>query len=220
MESSKDVSKWIAIVSAAVTVGLSIANAYWSHRISLVDQDLKIRETSLMEQQFQLDVGKGKLDRYAFVQRLLDGALSQDAGQRTITVNLITLTLGSEEAAQLFAGLRASENETVREVAAAGTELVNQRFRIFLHLGKHDASGIQPLDPVKDALNKAGFEIRGSDNELDRHGPGIDYFNDTDRAGAERVATILNGLRGPKDKPFIVRRQSTKNAQGTLGVWY
>ncbi|WP_020587766.1 hypothetical protein [Desulfobacter curvatus] len=47
--------KWLAMISAILTIALTILNSYWSREISKVDQNLKIRESELKEQQLLLD---------------------------------------------------------------------------------------------------------------------------------------------------------------------
>ena len=59
--------KWLAIVSAIVTISLTVLNSYWSREINKVDQDLKLREAELKEMQLELDAGKEKLARYSFL---------------------------------------------------------------------------------------------------------------------------------------------------------
>lgn len=118
--------KWLALFSAFVTILLTILNSYWSQEISKVDQNLKMREAELKEQQLQLDAGKDKLARYAFVHDLFDGVLNQDQAQKTLTVNLITLALTEKEAQQLFSGLQASENQQARDVGTLGRDIILQ----------------------------------------------------------------------------------------------
>jgi len=201
-----------------------VANAYWSHNISAVEQGLKKREADLKDQQFLLlrsqEMGKAQLDRYTFVQKLLEGALKEEPSQRTINVNLIKLALGNDEAALLFAGLDLSSDPQLKAVAVDGGRLVNTQFRIFLHLGRHDGSRPQDSKPVIAALTNSGFQIKGQDNQADEFGPGVDYFFDSDKAAAVRAAATLNDLIGSSPKPFVARRQSAKNAEGALGVWF
>lgn len=116
--------KWLALVSAAVTISLTVLNSYWSREINKVDQNLKIRESELKEQQLLLDAGKEKLARYAFVYNLFDGVLNQDQAQKTLTINLITLALTEKEAEQLFSGLQASSNQQARDVGTLGSDVI------------------------------------------------------------------------------------------------
>lgn len=118
------IGKWLAILSAIVTITLTVLNAYWSREINRVDQDLKVREADLKEFQLKLDAGKEKLARYTFVHKLFDGVLNQDQAQKTLTVNLISLALTENEAEQLFAGLQASDNPQARDVGTLGSDLV------------------------------------------------------------------------------------------------
>jgi hypothetical protein len=108
--------KWVAIASAAVTIFLTVGNYFTSQRITAVEQDLKQKQELLEE-------SKDRLARYAFVQSLFGGVLNPDPAQKTLTVNLITLTLNEDEAKRFFAGLESSHSAATREIGTLGTDL-------------------------------------------------------------------------------------------------
>lgn len=118
------IGKWLAVTSTMITVGLTALNAYWSHQVSKVETDLKLKAAELEQQRLELDAGKERLARYTFVQNLLSGVLTQDSAQKNLTINLITLALTEKEAQQLFAGLQASDNKATRDVGALGNDIV------------------------------------------------------------------------------------------------
>jgi len=219
--------KWLAVLSAILTIALSVVNGYWTHEINDFDQRLKA-------QQQNLDEAKERLQRYTFVEQLLHASLTAQDDERAINVNLIKLALTNDEAARLFAGLdtengpglstsiRPAEEVGLKAVAQAGTRLVSKGLRIFVHLGKHDGSGTQELARVSEALAAAGFPLSGFDKDTDQYGPGVDYFFDTDRPYAEKVAATLNTaltLKSP-EKVFVARYQAVGNKEGTLGIWF
>jgi hypothetical protein len=97
----------------------------------------------------------------------------------------------------------------------------NGRFRIFLHLGKSGSRSISSEADIKKTLSSMGFRVVGTDTKVHPE-PGVDYFYDSDKAGAEQVASMLNEIRDPNDKPVIVRNPQSANDHplGTLGVWF
>jgi len=93
----------------------------------------------------------------------------------------------------------------------------NRRFIVFIHAGGDPGGQAQR---VAVALGRAGFVVRRPDNERDRvGGPGIDYFNAQDAAGAARAARIVDATlsRSPPVQPRF--QSATKNPSGYLGVW-
>lgn len=119
-----NVTKWLAIISTVLTIGLTALNAYWSRQVSETETEIKLQAADLERQRLELDAGKEKLSRYTFVQNLLSGVLTQDATQKNLTINLINLALTEQEAQQLFAGLQASNDENTRNVGAIGSDVV------------------------------------------------------------------------------------------------
>jgi hypothetical protein len=119
-----NLGKWLAIVSATLTIALTALNAYWSQQVSKIDTEIKLKAADLERKRLELDAGKERLARYTFVQNLLSGVLTQDPAQKNLTVNLITLALTEKEAQQLFAGLQASDNQATRNVGTLGSDVV------------------------------------------------------------------------------------------------
>lgn len=128
MEESKSISgnitKWLAVISAGLTIGLTVLNGYWSNQVSIAETEVKKNAAELAEKRYELDEGKERIARYAFVQNLLSGVLTQNEAEKNLTVNLITLALTEKEAQKLFAGLQASNNNETKLVGSLGSELV------------------------------------------------------------------------------------------------
>jgi hypothetical protein len=116
--------RWLALVSALLTVVLTGLNAYWSREINRVDADLRVREAELKREQLALDEGKERMARYAFVHSLFDGVLNQNPAQKTLTINLVNLALTTDEAQKLFTGLEASNDAAARDVGTLGSDVV------------------------------------------------------------------------------------------------
>src|SRR5882672_4737089 len=91
--SSSSIAKWLAIISTALTILLTVVNALLTQKTNRLEEDLKARQleldSTLRARQLDLDVDKGKLARFTFVQTLFNGVLAQDPSQRTLTINLI-----------------------------------------------------------------------------------------------------------------------------------
>jgi hypothetical protein len=121
---SGNIGKWLAMVSAALTIGLTALNGYWSAKVSETESAIKKEAAELEKRRLQLDTDKERIARYTFVQTLLNGALAQDEAQKNLTVNLITLALSEDEAKQLFSGLQASNNDKTQLFGILGSEVL------------------------------------------------------------------------------------------------
>jgi predicted chitinase len=94
-----------------------------------------------------------------------------------------------------------------------------ERYKLYLHLGQ-TGRAVPSRDAIETMLVPLGFASAGTDLQSDQYGPGVDYFDPGDKEGAEAVAKALNTLLGPDQTPVKARRQSAKNAAGTLGIWF
>tara|TARA_R110002073_G_scaffold240878_2_gene402686 strand:- start:10437 stop:11174 length:738 start_codon:yes stop_codon:yes gene_type:complete len=128
MDESKSISgnvgKWLAVVSAALTIGLTAINGYWSAKVSETESEIKKEAAELQKRRLDLDSDKERIARYTFVQTLLKGVLTQDEAQKNLTVNLINLALNDDEAKQLFSGLQASSNNETQLIGSLGKEVL------------------------------------------------------------------------------------------------
>jgi predicted chitinase len=103
--------------------------------------------------------------------------------------------------------------EKIVGVADAG------RYKIFLHLGP-TGRAVPARAVIERTIVPLGFSAAGMDLQFDQYGPGVDYFNEGDKKGAEALAKALNMLLGPDQAQLKARRQSVSNPPGTLGVWF
>ena len=69
-------------------------------------------------------------------------------------------------------------------------------------------------------LSASGFVIFGKDNQVDKYGPGVDYFHAEDRSGAETICRILNELISDAKYKLKPRIQSADQPIGTIGIWF
>jgi hypothetical protein len=96
----------------------------------------------------------------------------------------------------------------------------NSRFRIFLHVGVAKGRPVPEVEAIKKALANDGYAVLGVDDKADTYGPGVDYFNDSDKQAAESIAGILTGLLPGNPGAIPVRKQSVQNRNGTIGIWF
>lgn len=143
--------KWLAIASAALTVVLTALNAYWSHEVSKLDNEIKLKAADLDRQRLELDSGKERLARYAFVQKLLSDVLVQNSTQKNLTVNLIMLALTEQEAQQLFAGLQSSDSHEIRRVGTLGSDVAAVASQV---LQMNDAVKVNRTGALQTLINK------------------------------------------------------------------
>ncbi len=208
----------LAIVSAILTISLTALNAYWSHSIERVDSDLKVREAALKEQQLQLDERRERLSRYSFVQGLLNGVLTQNAAQKTLTINLITLALTKQESEQLFAGLQSSADPQARNVGILGSDIVALTSLI---LQMNDAAKENRIGAV-DSLIK---HYRANSDAVDQaismlESPKLDTLSASGRINVlvflqntDASAWTPSAISRARDAITIIRRRS---AEGTV----
>ncbi|MDK4741298.1 hypothetical protein PH547_20630 [Rhizobium sp. CNPSo 3464] len=98
-----------------------------------------------------------------------------------------------------------------------GSLAENASYSVYIHTGKADPSDVEK---VKSALLRAGFQVKGVDNDLDREGTGIDYpLKGPDPSLAHRkaaaIASIVNGTINRK----VATRPQSLTPMSTFGVW-
>lgn len=146
---AKHLGSWISVVSAIVTIGLSIVTANMQGRISQAQLDLE-RQSAAFDQQMragaaELERTRERTSRYTFVNTLLPNVLDADADRRTLTINLIKLSLAPEEASALFTGLSQSSNETTRAVGAQGLDIIRRERNAASTAAEHERAGFVAL---------------------------------------------------------------------------
>ena len=104
---------------------------------------------------------------------------------------------------------------TVTGVQSGPTEKSLQRYVVFIHATKKDK---ELSDKVTQALREKTYNVKGADAQVSGGGAAVDYFREEDRAGAEAIALIVQGLRSDKEK-IPVRLQQVSNPSGYIGVW-
>lgn len=112
------IGSWVGVVSALITVGLTVVNAYWSNQI-------KDRQADLEEQRIELEQGRERLERFSFVESLLEDLVSDVEPARSLKINLVNLALTTSEAENLWQGLQVSEDETVSSIGTSGAQILD-----------------------------------------------------------------------------------------------
>jgi hypothetical protein len=118
----------------------------------------------------------------------------------------------------LFFGLAmplslASEAQKAEKPADPG------QYVLFIHAG-HASSGEYDdlVRKVTIALAKSGYVVRAPDQERKQDGPGVDFFDETNRPAAEHIASVVNEQKG-EGHDLKVRLQPVKRPQGYIDVW-
>ncbi|MGO7171383.1 hypothetical protein AB9F47_30485 [Rhizobium leguminosarum] len=93
----------------------------------------------------------------------------------------------------------------------------NAPFSIYIHAGKADPAEV---NKVKDSLVKAGFNVEGVDNDVDRAGTGVDYsLKGPDTSVALRKAAAISSIVYQSINRTIGTRAQSLTPLGTFGVW-
>jgi hypothetical protein len=228
-ERTKDVI--IPLVGTAFAFIASILSAglmfYIGHRSNLIDDQLnEIQKTQFAAEQAAKASQFDRESERQYVSLVYQELISQDEMRQKAALTLVTI-LEPDTGQKLIAWIRDSgllleENKAKSlEVEESLEKLkTNRRFVLYLHLGQVENRQVPARVDIERLLKSNGFINLRVDDEKDRYGPGVDYFHDTDRVGAEIVADILNTLLGADQKPIVPRKQSGRNPEGWLGIWF
>ncbi len=92
-------------------------------------------------------------------------------------------------------------------------------YTLFIHYGSKTPSN-QDVSTLVSNLKREGFLVRGADPKRDEvGGPGVDYFQDEDEAGATKIAELVNKWLPEGATKLKARRQRVRNPAGFIGVW-
>jgi len=113
-----------------------------------------------------------------------------------------------------------AKEESKKIETQLNSRIINSRFRLFIHLGQVNSRPVLERNLLIQKLESQGFQVVGFDNKSDKYGPGVDFFDEKDRKGAEKVVEIINTLLPPEATKLIVRRQNVMQREGVLGIWF
>src|SRR5262249_9182164 len=162
---------------------------------------------------FKLDLG----EQDPFFQRIYATARQVGWG-RTTTYGALGKELGAgSEAArdvgQAMAKWAPNSGVILAENKQQGQDVEKQliedsdRFPVYAHLGQSGNWPVPNRDAVINALSSAGYRLGATDELSDKYGPGVDYFHDQDKTGAERVAAAMKEFAPDGSKEIHARLQ-------------
>ena len=103
----------VGVLSALVTIGLTVWNARTANALRAI-------ELQHQTQQLALEEARDRVARYQFVKDLSTSIFTKDASQQLLAINLVQLTLTSDEAKVFFNGFRSSTDPGAREFGRIG----------------------------------------------------------------------------------------------------
>lgn len=120
----------VTLLSAVVTVALSIGNYFLKQGFDEADRQLKERQQQLEEQfkdrEQKLEESRERIARYGFVYTLLSTIEKGTSTQRTLAVNTARLALTSNEQETLFNGLLYSQNKALADAGRQGVAALSR----------------------------------------------------------------------------------------------
>jgi hypothetical protein len=95
---------------------------------------------------------------------------------------------------------------------------------LFIHQGAASDVGNPPnVSSLVKKLKEDGYVVRGTDDQRDVSGSGIDYFRQEDKDAAQVIANSVNKWLEDNGKRELAvvkpRRQDVRNPPGYIGVW-
>ncbi len=200
---------------------------YTAHRSNQIDHQLQQIQSAQFDAEQAAKTNQfNRESERQYVSLFYKEIISHDANRQKAALSLVKI-LEPQTGLKLITWARDSGvllQESREKTLAIEKDLKkleeNSRFLIYLHLGQVKNRNVPAQSNIEKALTSEGFRVVGSDNQKDVYGPGIDYFHDKDKEGAERVAAVLNGLLGLDKKRITVRKQSVTNREGVLGIWF
>ncbi len=119
------ITLWITILSGAVTLILTIYNAFTSNKIQQREEDLKTLQYQLQTKAQDMEQQKANVSRYEWVFSHFSDIENKDPRKRNFTTSLIRLALSKDEAEQLFNSLQNSGDTLLQTVGQNGISNIN-----------------------------------------------------------------------------------------------
>jgi hypothetical protein len=114
------ITLWITIFSGAVTLILTVVNAYTSNRIQQREEELKTLELQLKTRSQDVEQQKANVERFQWVFTHFKDLEDKNPRTRNFTTSLIRLALSKDEAEQLFNSLQNSGDTLLQAVGQNG----------------------------------------------------------------------------------------------------
>jgi hypothetical protein len=117
---SEHITLWVGVISAIVTISLTIWNAHTKSQIDQREADLKELEAALRARTINIEESKERVDRYKWVLSLFPDLNEADKKKNNFTISLLRLALTRDEAEQLFSSLQTSSDKELQSVGQRG----------------------------------------------------------------------------------------------------
>jgi hypothetical protein len=156
---SEKFTKWLGIVSSAITIILTIANVYLNNKIQQTEIELKKAQIAMQQKTQELEASKEKTGRYEFVNKLLPDILQKDKTRVILTTNLITLALTEDESKRLFSGFASSSNQEVQNIGKEGIETIKKQNTRYVDAATREKEGFDELINGNIAQSITAFEM-------------------------------------------------------------
>lgn len=189
-------------------------------KLAVIQQDQFAAEQSAKSGQFNRDSER------QYVALVYNDLLAKDAARQRAALSLLQV-LAPDTSLKLLAWANGSkiilpENQAESRKIEGRLETLqaNGRFRLFVHIGQARGRPVPEPEAIRKALAGDGYAVTGLDNESDNYGPGVDFFNESDKEAAKDIARIVTELRPGNPGAIPIRKQSIPNRNGTIGIWF
>jgi hypothetical protein len=159
-----------------------------------------------------------------YISILYADIISKDTARQRVALSLVAL-MEPETGLKLIrwaqnSGVILAENKKQGQDVEKQLIEDSNRFLVYVHLGQSGNRPIPNREVVISTLSSGGYRLGATDDLSDKYGPGVDYFHDQDKAGAERVAEAMKGLLPAGSKEIHARLQNGPGRDGVLGIWF
>lgn len=126
---TRNLGAWMGVLSALVTVLLTIGNFWTKTKIDQTETRLKTLEAGLHERAQDVEESKERVTRYTWVRSLFPDLDSSEPRKKTLTLVLIRLALNKDEAEQVFGALASSSDQSLQQAGEKGLDNLQDEAR-------------------------------------------------------------------------------------------
>jgi hypothetical protein len=126
---TRNLGVWMGVLSALVTVLLTIGNFWTKTKIDQTETSLKALEAGLHERAQGVEESKERVARYTWVRGLFPDLDSSEPRKKTLTLVLIRLALNKDEAEQFFGALASSSDQSLQQAGQKGLDSLQDEAR-------------------------------------------------------------------------------------------
>jgi len=192
---AKQIPLWIGVVASAITIILTVWNAYTKRQIDMTTASLDQLRIELQHRAETREAFKEKVGRYSWILSLFPDLVNEtDPRKRDFTLSLVRLSLEQREADQLFASLQASSQKELQAVGQSGLSVIQneQVTELGNRINEINAATADIRKrAVADLLAKYAGSSEAITLVLKLYGP--DYIDDLSASGIINGLVFLNG---------------------------